>query len=118
MNIEYLKDRNLFILNTPHSTYAMEVLPSGILTHVYWGPLLERTEDIPTGLEVRREINFGAFDRDEALQEYMPWGGYYFDENTLKAAFSDGVRGCAAAFPLPHHYRRQRQEHPFHRALR
>ena len=26
------------------------------------------------------------------MQEYMPWGGYYFDETSLKATFEDGVR--------------------------
>lgn len=92
MNITYFADKKLFKLDTPGTTYAMEIRDSGILTHCYWGPRLQRADDIPTGAEVMREINFHSFIRDETAQEYMPWGGYYYDENTLKAEFPDGVR--------------------------
>ena len=92
MDIKYNEGLRLLKIDTKNTTYAMEINQSGIVTHNYWGAYIERDEDIPLKEEVQREISFHSFKREEASQEYMPWGGYYFDEVSLKAVFSDGVR--------------------------
>lgn len=62
MSITYLKDRRLFKLDTPHTTYVIGIVGAeGYLGHVYYGAYL----DSITGIEASMRINEKPFTPDE-----------------------------------------------------
>ncbi len=83
MQIEFIPEPQLYVLNTANSTYAMAVNGHGALGHVYWGRRVARGADLPGALSGLGSVS---------LQEYPGWGEYFFDEPALKVTFDDGVR--------------------------
>jgi alpha-galactosidase len=92
MPIIFYETTKLFLLHTPHSTYAMKVLPSGELIHLHWGARIERPEDFPAGPISLQPVYEEKFQKNKLNEEYPAWGGYLFNEPALKATFADHVR--------------------------
>jgi alpha-galactosidase len=90
-NIQFDRDRRLWLLTTPHSSYAMGLTKNGQLQHLYWGGSLWRIEDIPEASE-RQDIS--SFDPHEMLEneEFPGWGGPRYYEPALKITRADGDR--------------------------
>jgi alpha-galactosidase len=89
--IQYSEARKLWLITTPHTSYAMGVGPTGELQHLYWGGPLWRIEDVPAA-EEQRDIS--SFDPHEMLEneEYPGWGGPRYYEPALKITRADGDR--------------------------
>jgi len=47
MSIQMIDARKLFLIQTPHATYALAVDEQKRLRHVYWGAQVSRPEDLP-----------------------------------------------------------------------
>lgn len=89
--IQFDSARKIWLITTPHSSYAMGVGPTGVVRHLYWGGPLWRMEDIPT---VREQHDISSFDPRQMLEneEYPGWGGPRYYETALKIARADGDR--------------------------
>ncbi len=89
--IQYSESRKIWLLTTPHSSYAMGVSPDGLLQHLYWGGPMWRIEDIPAAA-TRRDIS--SFDPHEMLEneEFPGWGGPRYYEPALKITRAGGGR--------------------------
>ena len=98
MPTQYSEKLKLFMLDTVNTTYAMEVNEANNLIHLYWGGKVSSPEDLPKG-ETLQYYPFEARDRKlRANEEYAGWGGYFFDEPSLKVTFSDYVRDLALKY--------------------
>ncbi|MDD3117868.1 MAG: alpha-galactosidase [Victivallales bacterium] len=63
MSISYQEQERIFVLQTPHTTYAMQLAASGHLRHLYWGKKLEQA--LPDGLYVPRNRSFSPWMADD-----------------------------------------------------
>ena len=90
MPILFDEHRRVWALQTAGSTYGLGVDGEGHLRHLYYGPPLRGTEDLP-----RVEDQYLPFEPPEGPTvhyEYPAWGGLYYREPCLKALFHDGGR--------------------------
>ena len=90
MSILFDEKRRVWALQTADSTYGLGVDGEGHLRHLYFGPPLRGTEDLP-----RVEDQYLPFEPPEGPTvhyEYPAWGGLYYREPCLKALFHDGGR--------------------------
>ena len=97
--IRYHADAKVFVIQTQNSTYAIERNEAGVLNNTYWGPRIERAEDLPVGEENR--FNRALIRQDEKNHiraEYVGWGGWFYGEPALKATFADGTRSLKLAY--------------------
>ncbi|MBI5821149.1 MAG: alpha-galactosidase [Verrucomicrobia bacterium] len=97
--IRYHADAKVFVIQTQNSTYAIERNEAGVLNNTYWGPRIERVEDLPVGEENR--FNRALIRQDEKNHiraEYVGWGGWFYGEPALKATFADGTRSLKLAY--------------------
>ncbi len=56
--IQFDAGRKIWLISTPHSSYAMGVGPSGELQHLYWGGPLWRMEDLAPARRAARHLLF------------------------------------------------------------
>lgn len=89
--IQFDQARKVWLISSPHSSYAMGVGPSGELQHLYWGGPISRIEDVPAA-QTRRDIS--SFDPHQMLEneEFPGWGGPRYYEPALKITRADGDR--------------------------
>lgn len=89
--IQYSAARKVWLITTPHSSYAMGVDGQGQLQHLYWGGPLWRIDDVPQAVE-QQEIS--SFDPHQMYEneEYPGWGGPRYYEAALKITRADGDR--------------------------
>src|SRR6185312_13758401 len=89
--IQFDQARKVWLITSPHSSYAMGVGPSGELQHLYWGGPITRMEDVPAAQE-KKDIS--SFDPHQMLEteEFPGWGGPRYYEPALKITREDGVR--------------------------
>lgn len=91
MSIFVQENKNLqFVINTEHTTYAFRVI-SGYLNNAYWGARLQHPEDLPEACKIHStaSIYISEFRQRE---EYPFFGGRFYDNESLKITFPDGVR--------------------------
>jgi len=90
-SIEYRSDAKLWIIQTGDFTYAMGVDERNWLQSLYWGPHIDRTQDIPAAHSLPQRA---AFDLSTTTtpQEYAAWGAGLYTEPALKATFASGNR--------------------------
>ena len=85
-------EKKLFLLQTEHTSYGMQVGKTGKLLHLYWGEIITCIADLP----YNEQLELYPFEDEERKpennQEYTPAGGYYFDESCLKITYADGCR--------------------------
>lgn len=87
--IQFVESRKIWLITTPHSSYAIGVAPNGQLQHLYWGAPLWRAEDI-TSAKAAEDLS--SFDPGEMLdnEEFAGWGGPRYYEPALKITRADG----------------------------
>jgi alpha-galactosidase len=89
--IQYSDARRVWLITTPHSSYAMGVDARGELQHLYWGGPLWRIDDVASPVEKR---DLSSFDPHQMLEneEFPGWGGPRYYEPALKITRADGDR--------------------------
>ena len=99
--IHYSDARKLWLITTPHSSYAMGIGPQGELQNLYWGGPLWRIEDLPAA---REQKDISSFDPHQMLEneEYPGWGGPRYYEPALKITRADGDRDLVLHY-VSHH---------------
>ncbi|MFF2090704.1 alpha-galactosidase [Paenibacillus sp. NPDC058174] len=80
-----------WLLQGSNLSYGLGVDHNGTLQHLYYGPKLPFVADLP---DANTAIHHSSFEPSGGItqQEYPAWGGMYYNEPCLKAAFSDDVR--------------------------
>lgn len=76
MSIVIQKNEKIFHLRTATSSYAMQILSSGHLAHLYWGPRLE--SDLPDGLMPSQERAFSPFLAGSSLKGILDMGAFEY----------------------------------------
>ncbi len=86
-----------FIIETQNTSYVMEATyskgcdnSSGYINNLYWGEKLECPEELK--YVVCDDALFYRLNRHRAYEEYPAYGGVFYDNESLKITFSDGVR--------------------------
>jgi alpha-galactosidase len=99
--IRYLENARIWLLATPHSSYALGVGPDGLLEHVYWGAPVTRSGDF-SPIPARHDIS--SFDPSQMLdaEEYPGWGGPRYYEPALKITRADGDRDLVLHYVSQH----------------
>ncbi|MGW1887664.1 alpha-galactosidase [Streptomyces sp. NPDC001970] len=85
-------DTGLWLLNTPHTSYALRVDESGAPCHVAWGPRLALAETAE--LVAPPAPPHSSFEGRPGVGEELPVdGGARFGPPSLQVRFADGARG-------------------------
>lgn len=89
--IQYIESRQVWLLTTRQSSYAMGVGENGLLQHLYWGAPLTRAQDLPSAPKHR---DISSFDPHQMLEneEFPGWGGPRYSEPALKITRDNGDR--------------------------
>jgi alpha-galactosidase len=100
-SIEYRPDAKLWIIQAGDFTYAMGVDERNWLQSLYWGPRIDRAEDIRAAHSLP---GHAAFDLSTTTtpQEYAAWGAGLYTEPDLKATFADGNRDVVLEYVDQH----------------
>ncbi len=85
-----LSDIRIFKIDTANTTYAIEIL-DGYVNNAYWGEKLINDFDIQAGLEYNTN-QFAYSHLYRQKEEYPFFGGRFYDNESLKVNFPDGVR--------------------------
>src|SRR6185312_6075861 len=98
--IQFDQARKVWLITSPHSSYAMGVGPSGELQHLYWGGPITRMEDVPAAQE-KKDIS--SFDPQQMLEneECPGWGGPRDYESALEITRADGDRALLLHYVSP-----------------
>jgi alpha-galactosidase len=90
-SIRFAEDRQVFLLTTSQSSYAMGIAPDRSLRNIYWGAPLWSLADLPA-LTPARELS--SFDPRQMMEneEFPGWGGTRYYEPALKIVREDGDR--------------------------
>ncbi len=102
MSIIIHEEKKLFLISTEHTSYGMEVTPDGVLAHLYWGPKLERIEDILLCERVRHDPRAEYDEHALVKQEYPGAGGYFFDEPCLRIDYRNSCRDTKLFYRSAH----------------
>jgi alpha-galactosidase len=100
-SITYRPDAKLWVIQAGDFTYAMGVDERNWLQSLYWGPRIDRAEDIPAAHSLPDRA---AFDLSTTTtpQEYAAWGAGLYTEPDLKATFADGNRDVVLEYVDQH----------------
>lgn len=80
----------VFKIDTENTTYAIEIL-DGYVNNAYWGEKIKNDFDIQLGLEFNSsQAAYSSWQRQR--EEYPFFGGRFYDNESLKVTFPDGVR--------------------------
>lgn len=91
------KSSLIWNLETENCVYILGLNNAGILTHIYFGKKLPSIKDYPSTPE---SDGWASFDGPHQLlpEEFPVYGGTFYQEPCLKAAFADGVRDIVLAY--------------------
>ncbi len=100
-SITYRPDTKVWVIQTDTFTYAMGVDERNWLQPIYWGPHIDRAEDIPAA-HIRPD--WASFDVTSTTtpQEYAAWGAELYTEPDLKATFASGNRDVVLEYVDQH----------------
>ncbi len=90
-SIQYQPQTKVWLIQTGSASYAMGVNERGGLQALYWGPRIERIEDIPAAHSLPERASFDI-STNTTPQEYAAWGAGLYTEPALKATFASGNR--------------------------
>lgn len=90
-SIEYRPDTKVWLIQAGEFSYAMGVDERNWLQSLYWGPRIERAQDIPAAHSLPEQASFDM-STTTTPQEYAAWGAGLYTEPDLKATFADGNR--------------------------
>jgi alpha-galactosidase len=99
--IQFDASRQVWLITTAHSSYAMGLTPDGELQHLYWAGPLARIQDVP---RAARKRDISSFDPHQMLEneEYPGWGGPRFFEPALKITRANGDRDLVLRYRDQH----------------
>jgi alpha-galactosidase len=100
-SIEYRPEAKVWVIQTGESTYAMGVDDHNWLQSLYWGPHIDRAQDIPAAHSVPEVASFDL-STTTTPQEYAAWGAQLYTEPDLKATFSSGNRDVVLEYVDQH----------------
>ena len=100
-SIEYRPDAKLWIIQAGGFTYAMGVDERNWLQSLYWGPRIDRAEDIPAAHSLPEVVSFDL-PTTTTPQEYAAWGAGLYTEPDLKATFASGNRDVVLQYVDQH----------------
>ncbi|MEJ8661516.1 alpha-galactosidase [Streptomyces sp. MS1.AVA.4] len=90
--VSHAPDTGLWLLNTPHTSYALRIDESGAPCHVAWGPRLD--PDQAAELAAPPSPPHSSFEGRPGVGEELPVdGGARFGPPSLQVRFADGTRG-------------------------
>ena len=90
--VSHAPDTGLWLLNTPHTSYALRIDESGAPCHVAWGPRLD--PDQAAELAAPPPPPHSSFEGRPGVGEELPVdGGARFGPPSLQVRFADGTRG-------------------------
>ncbi len=89
--IRFDEASKIFLLETEHTAYAMQLQPDGRLCHLYWGEKIGCLQDLPSLEEKQARYAHGG-GGPHWWQEYPGWGEGYFNMHAVKATYADGTR--------------------------
>ncbi len=100
-SIDYRPDAKVWVIQAGDFTYAMGVDERNWLQSLYWGPRIDRTQDIPAAHSLPERA---AFDLSTTTtpQEYAAWGAGLYTEPDLKATFASGNRDVVLEYVDQH----------------
>lgn len=90
-SIDYRPDAKVWVIQAGDFSYAMGVDEHNWLQSLYWGPRIERAQDIPAAHSLPEHASFDSI-TTTTPQEYAAWGAGLYTEPDLKATFADGNR--------------------------
>lgn len=91
------KSGSRYLLTNRSMSYGFELAAPGAV-NLYWGAPLADPAELPDA-RLRRSYRHCPAQRVEYFcQEYPAFGGHFYGEPALKAAFADGVRAVFPAF--------------------
>ncbi len=96
-SIDYRPQSKTWLIQAGESSYAMGVNEHGQLQALYWGPRIERIEDIPAAHSSPERASFDPTSTTTP-QEYAAWGAGLYTEPALKATFASGNRDVVLEF--------------------
>lgn len=85
-----LVSKNIFLLNTLKSSYALGIDENGLLRHLYWGDKIDQIENF----ELERIHNRSGFHSaaDMTMEECSSFGMMRYKETSMKVKFFDGTQ--------------------------
>ena len=87
---DVFEEVQVFKIDTENTTYAIEIL-DGYVNNAYWGEKIKNDFDIQLGLEFNSsQAAYSSWQRQR--EEYPFFGGRFYDNESLKVTFPDGVR--------------------------
>ena len=89
--VRYIPEKQLWVLETAHTSYVLGRDASGQIQHVYWGARIPRDEDFSQAWP-SPSYAFEAASSSGEFEEYPGWGGMRYAEPCLKVTFDGGVR--------------------------
>ena len=93
MSIVFDENKRIFLLRSGNISYAMQIQTDSTFANLWYGPDIERIEDLPTLKERCERRRIGSGHHVSVFSEY---GGYSPEamglEPALKVTFSDGTR--------------------------
>jgi alpha-galactosidase len=100
-SIEYRPDAKLWVIQAGDFTYAMGVDERNWLQSLYWGPRIDRAEDIAAAHSLPEVVSFDL-PTTTTPQEYAAWGAGLYTEPDLKATFASGNRDVVLEYVDQH----------------
>lgn len=101
MPIQFLKEQQLFLLETDHTAYSILLASHGQLLHTYWGEKLPFPDDYPgKPLNVAHSA-FGTWGNDLASEFPVPYNVLEI-EPCVRLRFADGTRDLRLSY-VEHH---------------
>jgi alpha-galactosidase len=100
-SIEYRPDAKLWVIQAGDFTYAMGVDERNWLQSLYWGPRIDRAEDLPAAHSLPEVVSFDL-PTTTTPQEYAAWGAGLYTEPDLKATFASGNRDVVLQYVDQH----------------
>jgi alpha-galactosidase len=100
-SIEFRPDAKVWVIQAGNFTYAMGVDERNWLQSLYWGPRIDRADDIPTAHSLGERASFDL-PSTTTPQEYAAWGAGLYTEPDLKATFASGNRDVVLQYVDQH----------------
>ncbi|MFL6429503.1 MAG: alpha-galactosidase [Acidobacteriaceae bacterium] len=100
-SIEYRPDAKVWVIQAGEFTYAMGVDERNWLQSLYWGPPIDRGQDIPPARSLPEAASFDL-PTTTTPQEYAAWGAELYTEPALKATFASGNRDVVLEYVDQH----------------
>jgi alpha-galactosidase len=100
-SIDYRPDAKVWVIQAGDFTYAMGINEHNWLQSLYWGPRIDRVQDIAVAHSLPQVASFDL-STTTTPQEYAAWGAGLYTEPDLKATFASGNRDVVLEYTDQH----------------